>query len=279
MATINGQDITATWQMILLKDSLGSLLKYPKRKNVNYTNFAENNGINPDLRKFETESKQVTLKFFMKADSEPEFRTKYNSFFAVINSTDYLILDFGLGITHKVRYDKTTSYSAPKILYKNTDKTGEFTMNFIEDENPVNKSVISPSGGIPLKGVYKINGVDFGDFGIHPDGNTGEALKYADVKEPFDDGREKYLGVRNLKHKETSIPLWFIADTKAQFINNYQAFWNSFAKTGLQLLYVKEIDREIDVYYTNCNNYSVSFGQKYCARFSLSFVIPKVTWL
>lgn len=277
MATIDGKDIYKTWGIVLLKDSFNSLFKYPKRKAINYTNYAERDGIVADLRKFETEPKTVSLIFFFKTDFESAFYDIYNRFLSDMNDFGYRTMDFGTGMVHQLRYDKTQNYSSPKLFYNNVEKFGRFTMNFIEDTPAINSGII-PSGGIPLKGLYTVDGVDFGDFGVHQDGEIGEILKYPDVKPPFDDGRSYHLDARIISHKEVTIKLWMHADSQSEFVRNYQAFYNAFAKPGLRRLYIKEINGTTEAYYTDCSSYTINWGNSVGAKFSIKLVIPVVTW-
>ncbi len=264
--------------MALLKDSFSSLFKYPKRKSINYTNYAETDGITADLRKFETESRQVTLIFMIKHSSENDFYNKYEDFFETINDAGYHTFNLENGLIYKFRYDKTQSFT-PVRLFNVSDGATSFTINFIEDEIAIDRGITTPSGGIPLKDWYKINGIDFGDFGVHPDGKIGEVLKYPDAKDSFTDERVYYLNIRRLKHKEVIIPLWIHADSKTEFIRNYQAFYNVFAEAGKLSLYIKEIGATTYCYYLDCTSYSMNWSDKPGAHFSIKLAIPIVTWL
>lgn len=276
--TIDGKDIGTMWDMVLLKDSFSSLLRYPRRKAVRYTSYAEVDGIHPDLRKFETEPRQVSLTFMIRHTSEAEFYNKYEDFFKTINDSGYHAFDLDNGLVYKLRYDKTQSFK-PMGLYNTGESATSFIINFIEDETAIDSHIGTPSGGIPLKGWYSINGVDFGDFGVHPDGEVGEVLKYPDAKEPFTDGEEYNLSIRRLRHKEVTIPVWMHADSKAEFMQNYQAFYNAFATSGKLSLYIKEINATTFCYYMECSAFKVHWGDKPGAFFSITLCIPVVTWI
>jgi hypothetical protein len=276
--TIDGKDTQAMWNMALLKGSFSSLFKYPKRKAVRFTNFAEVDGITPDLRKFETESRQVSLIFMIKHSSESDFYAKYNDFFETVNGSGYHLFNLENGLIHKFRYNKTQLFKPVKLFNAGGGATS-FTMEFLEDETAIGNSVITPYGGIPLKGWYRVDGVDFGDFGVHPDGKIGEALRYPDAKDSFTDGRVYDLSVRRLKHKEVTIPLWIHADSKSEFVNNYQAFYNAFSRPGKQSLYIREIKETTYCYYMECTAFKILWGKRPGARFSLKLCIPVATWL
>jgi len=275
--TIDSINTATMWNMGLLKGSYGSLLKYPKRKEVKYANYAERDGITPDLRKFEIEPRQVSLIFFIRHSSENEFRSIYDDFFMTVNDYGYHTFDLENGLTYQFRYDKTQSFKSIKLF--NAAGGTSFTMNFIEDETSINNAVIIPTGGIDLKGMYIVDGVDFGDFGVHPHGSIGEALKYPDAKDAFTDGQTYSLNTRRIKHKEVTIPFWLHANSRVEFIHNYQAFYNAFAKTGTRLLYIKEIDVATSCYYQDCTSFNVTWNETPTATFSIKLCIPVVTWL
>lgn len=263
--------------MGIITGSFDSLFKYPKRKTVNYTNYAERDGITSDLRKFETEPRRISLNFLMKHNSEAEFRTRYNDFFQAVNDVDYRKFDLETGLIHTLRYDKTQKF-VPIRLFNHGPAGTSFTMDFIEDNSAIDPTITVPSGNMPLKGSYIIDGRDFGEFGVHPEGEIGDVLKYPDVKEPFFDGRTYNLDVRMLKHKEITLKFWMHADSKEEFVHNYQAFFNAFAKKGLQQLYIKEIAGTTEVYYMDCTSCKMHWGEKPGAFFSLKLCIPVVTW-
>jgi len=274
---IDGKDIYTTWGVILLEGSYSPLLKYPKRKAVKYSNYAERDGITPDLRKIEFEPKSVSLNFLIKHNSVDEFWVKYQTFFADMTSVGYRTLDLENGLIFSLRFDKSTSHQSPK-LYNAGQNITVFTLSFIEDNHSIPKIYV-PIGGNLLTGYYEINGIDFSSFGVHPDGEIGEVLKYPDVKEPFTDGQTFDLNTRRLKHKDITISLWMLAESETEFINNYSAFFNQFNQKGKLSLYIKEIGGMTYCYYRDCTSYLVYWGKRIGVKFSLALTIPVVTWL
>ena len=276
MATIDGKNILNTWKMALLTGSYDSLFRYPKRKTVKFTNYAEVDGINPLLSKFETEPRKVSLNFMIRHNSEVDARNTLFDFFEEMNAVKYRTMNLENGLIHVLRYNDTQNWRSIRLF--DVDGGSKFSMNFIEDVPAIDSNITSPVGGIRLKGMYAVNGVDFGDFGIHPDGEIGEVLKYPDAKEPFFDGRTYDLQTRMLKHKEIALKFWINSDSKQEFIHNYQAFWNAFAKPGRQQLYIREAGGTTEVYYVECTAYKVQWTDRPIATFSIKLCIPVVTW-
>ncbi|MDR2968586.1 MAG: hypothetical protein LBV32_03155 [Tannerellaceae bacterium] len=270
-------DILSTWGCVLLDDSFSSLFKYPDRTDVNFTNYAERDGITPDLRKCGFKPKSVSLNFLMKHSSESDFWAKYQAFFTDMAAAGYRTAVPGNGMTYRLRYDRTAGYRSPNLHNAGNNIT-VFTLNFIEDDHSIPLGG-SPSGGIPITGYYGVNGIDFGAFGVHPDGEIGAMLHYPDVKEPFTDGQTIDLDTRRIKHKEITLPLWMVAASQSEFVNNCSAFFAQFAQPGKQSLYIREIGGTTYVYYTGCTSFSVFWGQKPGAKFSIRLTVPVVTWL
>ena len=277
MATIDGKDILTTWRMVLLAGSFDSLFRCPTRKTVKYTNYAEVDGITPALSQFETEPKKVSLNLMIRHQSESEFWGIYNDFFDSMLANGYRTLNPRNGLVHQLRYDRTQRMRAIR-LFDHSDGGTTFTMDLIEDKPAIDPNATSPTGGIHLKGMYVVDGMDFGGFGIHPDDEIGEVLKYPDVKEPFFDGRAHHLDIRMLKHKEITLKFWMNSNSRAEFVNNYQAFYNAFAKTGKRQLYIREVGGTTEVYYMDCTAFKVNWIDRPIATFSIKLCIPVVTW-
>ena len=85
----DGKDVYTEWGCKLLEGSFDDLLKYPKRKAVKYNNWAEADGIDPDLSVVEFEPKTVKLKFLMKAETLEQFWSGYRKFVADLSAPGY----------------------------------------------------------------------------------------------------------------------------------------------------------------------------------------------
>jgi hypothetical protein len=271
MLKIDGTDI-GDMGFCLVQGSYDSVFCYPKRSEVAYTDYAEKDGIRADLRKFETEPRSVTLKFGASHGSVGDFRQKYEDFYALVTSPGYREMDFGKGFTHFLRYSGTKSYEA-RMIYGSGGM--QFSMDFIEDAPFMDSSVKTPSGSVNIpRGEYKVDGVDFRDFGVFAEaGATSEVLRYADTKPPFTDGRMYYTDTVRLKQREISLPLCMYASNGQTFVRNYQAFYNAFAKAGERSMYVKAAGGTLKVYYKGCGSYRIFWRGEVGARFRLNLTV------
>lgn len=276
--TIDRKNIYQEYGCTLLEGSLDTLLKYPKRKAVKYNNWAESNGIDPDLSVVEFEPRTIKLSFLMESEGEGEFWRRYNKLATDLSAPGYREISAVEGVINHVRLNAGASYSLPVPL--NLGKNySSFDLNFIEDT--FTTVLAYPAGGISLQGQFAINGFDFGRFGIGSDDELDDLLKTPSLKEPFSDGRNVDLSTIRLQHKTIKLSLWMLAGSVGEFLNNYYAFFSQLSGAGLQELYINVLGSTIQVYYTDCSSFAVeAWGESSIAvRFSLSLTAPVVTWI
>jgi hypothetical protein len=269
MGTIDGEELS-TMGLGIVKDSYSSLFRYPKRKDVRYTDYAERDGIKADLHRFETVARDVTLHFSMRHDSQSEFLKRYEEFYAFITAPGYRTVDFGTGFTHRLRYEGTQSYDPYGVMGKGCTL---FSMNFKEDDLFIDSSVYYPYSEkvrIPA-GEYRINNIDFYHFGVSCTvGQRGKVLSYPSSKSPFTDGKRVYVeDVLRMKQKTISLPLCMCCKDVKYFNRNYQAFFNFFAQPGVLYLQAKALGDYIGVYYKDCTSYRLYNGMNRSAVFNI----------
>lgn len=277
--TIDGKNIYNEYGCTLLEGSFDSLLKYPKRTTVKYNNWAEADGIDPDLSDVRFESRTIQLTFLLEADNQEDFWFRYRKLIADLSFPGYRTFDVIPGIAHRLRFKANPTYQMP-VPFNVGHTLSSFSLDFVEDDLPF-QMVSVPTNGISLRGQYAINGIDFGAFGIGADNEEDELLKYPAVKEPFTDGQTVDLSTIKLQHKTFTLSLWMHAASVGEFINNYQAFFHQFSAPGMQELYIKSLGGIIQAYYADCLSFSVEIWQvnQVAVRFAISLVAPVVSWV
>lgn len=275
--TIDGKNIKE-YGCTLLEGSLDDLLKYPKRKAVKSNNWAEADGIDPDLSVVDFEPKTVKLSFLMEADTLESFWQRYRKLIADFSAPGYRGLDLIPGMTNYMRLNSTASYKLP-IPFNEDKNLSSFDLNFIEDTHAIFSAL--PYGGITLRGQYEINGIDFGAFGIGSDDDQEDILKYPAMKAPFTDGRSVDFTTLTVQHKEIKLSLWMLAGSMEEFLNNYRAFFTQLTGVGTQDLYINALGGSVSVYYSDCSGYTVEIWNEnqIGTRFTISLVVPVVTWV
>lgn len=276
---IDGKDILMEYNCIMLNGSLSEILKYPKRKTIQYNNWAEADGIQPDVSDVEFEPKHIKLSFFFKSGSKSSFMDIYHKLIADLTAPGYRKVTVLENFVMELRLNETTNFNIPRITDE-SDNHITFTLDFIEDNNSI-IAVPAPIHGVELRGCYSINDIDFGAFGIGPEEVQGEILQYPNMKEPFIDGKTVDLSTINMKHREISIKLWMLASNKEIFLNNHRAFFRQLTDHGLQELYFNTVGKTIPVYYLDCPEFSIEkWDEKnICARLTLVLVAPLVSWV
>jgi hypothetical protein len=278
MTTIDGKDILQEYGCTLLKGSYSDLFRYPKRKAVPYNNWAEADGIEPDLSTVEFEPKTVKLNFLIQAASVSEFLSRYNKLISVVSAPGVRKFGFDFGKTYELRYNVNSAYKYP-CAFNEGKNMSVFTLEFTED-GPSIPPASTPIGGISSRGAYVINGYDFGLFGIGSEKGFEDALKYPSAKSPFTDGNTVYLSTVRMQHKEIKLSLWMTANNKTEFFNNHAAFFYQLSQTGTQELKIKGIGT-IYAYYTDCTDYGIELWNesKIASRFTITLTVPVVTWI
>lgn len=276
--TIDGKNIYQEYGCTLLEGSLNTLLKYPKRKAAKYNDWAESNGIDPDLSVVEFEARNIKLSFLMESDGEAEFWRRYNKLAADLSAPGSREVNVIEGMINHLRLNAGVGYSLPVPLNEGKNYSS-FDLNFIEDTYTTVSAY--PSGGISLRGQFAINGFDLGQFGIGCDDELDDILKTPALKSPFSDGRNVDLSTIRTQHKTINFSLWMIAENISEFLNNYHAFFSQLSGTGMQELYISLLGSSIQVYYTDCPSYQVEVWRenRIAVRFSISFTVPVVTWI
>lgn len=277
--TIDGKNIYTEYGCTLLEGSFDDLLKYPKRKAVKYNNWAEADGIDPDLSVVEFEPRKVKHTFLMEAGTIEQFWTRYRKLVTDLSAPGYRTFEVIPGLINNMRMNAGASYNLPTPF--NVGKAvSSFDINFTEDELSL-FPVSSPYGGINLRGQLAINGMDFGEYGIGSDDYLDDLLKYPALKEPFSDGQTIDLSTLKTQHREIKFSLWMLAGSVEEFLNNYRAFFTQWNAPGTQELYIKAIDGVVQVYYSDCPSYKVEVWQdnNIMVRFTISAVAPVVSWV
>lgn len=273
--TIDGYNITALGCTLLggSYNSFGNLLKYPKRSAVNYNDWAEENGIQPDLSEVKLEERKIQLYFGMQGVTQVSMKNNYEGFYGLLSSAGYRTVNAIPGLTHKLRFSGVSGYILSKA-FMSAENHAVLTVDFAEDA--WGQTATPLQSGVAPEGLLAINTIDFGGFGINLDDRLDDFFKYPSLKTPFDDGRQRHLDLVRTQQKSIKLNLWMLADSPSEFVSNYLAFFNEWKKPGLQTLHVYPSGRDVGVYYSDCSSFKIErwSADKVCARFSIEVVAP-----
>ncbi len=79
---LNGKDLWVLFGVAIKRNGTEDFLKYPDAKETIEHDWMDSNGLDVDLSRVFLKSKDITIPFFLAANSEDDWWKKYNAFFA-----------------------------------------------------------------------------------------------------------------------------------------------------------------------------------------------------
>lgn len=274
--TIDGRNISE-WGLSVADGMLSEWLKLPKRKTVAYNNWAESDGIEPDLSVVEWEETSFKLSFILSGANSTEYMSRFRSFLAFLSDKGSREVSY-MGITRTLRYDQGNSYNGtPMIEQRRAWAILSLTMK--EDKPEIVEKY--PYSGMRPLGQYAINGIDLSEFGMGSERKDEDLMKYPGMKTPFTDGNTYDLSTVTTKHKEIKLSLWWICASVGEFVQNRMALLWQLSRPGTLSLYAETIGGSTYAYYTGCGSFSATTysSGRIGATLSLSFTVPTVEWI
>lgn len=274
--TIDGRHISE-WGLRVEDGTLSEWFKLPKRKTVVYNNWAESDGIEPDLSIVEWEETSFKLSFIMSGANPTEYMTRFRTFISFLSDKGTREVSY-MGITRTLRYDQGNSYDGTPLFEMR--KAFSLISLTMKEEKP---EIVEerPTGTMNLRGQYAINGIDLSEFGLGGEQRDDDLWKYPGMKTPFSDGKAYDLSMVTTKHKEIKLSLWWICDSVESFLKNRMALLWQLSRPGTLSLYADSIGGNTSAYYTGCGSFSANMyaGGRVAATLSLGLTIPVVEWI
>lgn len=149
---INGQDLYTSFGAFVTEGGYLDLVKFPPLKAVEYNDWPEENGIEPDLSAPVLDTKDVSIPFAFVG-------TRIDPFVAALSDKGYHSFEFReLGRTFRLRL---VSVGTPSVC-------GDLrlvTMTFADDFPLDSYEYAEPSGSVPATG-FTLDGRDLSEYGI-----------------------------------------------------------------------------------------------------------------
>lgn len=290
MITINGTNINALG-MILLKGGDVDFFAYPERKEPPQNDWFEHDGLDVDLSEAFFNARKIALKFRLKAISTAELSDRLLAFEALLyaSGTKSVYLS-NLNKTWALRFVSVSDYKFIGGLNKQGAKIAEFTCEFSED-NPLSSiaGTMVPTSLLDINNYVKLNGYDFGSFGIIIKKMYDTALGIRSPKKALERTFLRRNGVvadTNLVPKKQArnitIDCRMQATTVAELWSNWSALFNQLNrydiaeyKDGIKLL-INSSDLRY-CYYKSMSNVkaTVTIGVPPVVSFTLNLVNHK----
>lgn len=228
--TIDGIDIWEGYNCGTVEGTLAGLLEPPTAKNVDFTDWPEINGIDPDLATFCLDARSFDVRIHAPST------TVLNSIISVIESNNGAHI-LGMTGTPLSISARAAAYAFEQIGYAYILK-----VSFIEDMPSY--SGISMAGGIDYD--YKFDGVPLGNYGIDVLEGTGDSVfapskfkQNLTVKSAFAAGQNYDIsGGLKLASKSCVLRLR-ISQSISNTVNSYYAFLAHITGQGSHVLTAK----------------------------------------
>jgi len=276
---IDGKDI-ADWGMFILREGDYDFISFPQRKEPAQNNWYENHGVDADLTEVYFKEKNVTVKFYISAETENDFIRNLNAFNKLISAPGYRkIYSREFGKTFDLRYVTSSSYEHSGGLNKKGKKQGEISVEFSMD-NPL-QVFTGTSNLIPRKGhdslsYVSINNRDLSEFGIIVNQCYNTILQPPAIKPPLVRSFEYSTGLitytplysKNEK-KQVIIDCTMLAASRSDFYYNYEALFNNLRSEEAISLSVAAGD--VKCYYNSMQGFKKlkNFSKEIKVQFSL----------
>ncbi len=169
--TIDGVDIFATYEAIIVMDGYRELFQWPTLKSVHGNDWQEYDGFEPDLSEPRLNTRELTITFGCKGGA-----SKVADFYNFLISKPVMTYSFGnIGLSLDLRV-----VSMPSLSY--AEKFEVMAVRFACD-NPLSGSAGSPSSNLEENRSYVLDGVPLSAYGIRTLLGTVEGtIKRPEVK-------------------------------------------------------------------------------------------------
>lgn len=267
---IDGVDMYQEYGVFVHDGGYAGLVGYPPLKSVEFNDWPEEDGVDPDLSETHLDSKTFSMTFG--GTQAP----KSDGFINFLTDGAYHVFEFiPLGITRRLRMNSQSNRQTLRSLELFALQfSDDFPLSGYEYQEPV------PNPAIPQKG-YKIDGVALSDYGVWvTDGTDDEIEKSPIVKQNllinvagsnglFYDGEEVVF-----QPKDVSIKCHIRADIET-FWRNYNALLYDLSKPGERIFYYDKHTQEYPCYYkkSQVSRFSLIGGEAWCDfTITLSFI-------
>lgn len=264
---IDKEDAYAKYGICVAKGGYKGIVKFPSVKNVPANDWAEEDGLEPDLFSPKLNAYEISLSFIAVN------QMKFGAFIELLSNKAYHEFDF---------YELNRKYdlrlvSQPDMAIKPGLQT--FSLKFSCDfplQSPgdyIQSSSLMPDTG------YELDGKNLADYGVAVlQGSLPGILKSPDVKQNLaintsDQNGIIYDGeVVKFKAKDVKLNCLMRAETIYEFWRNYDALIFDLTKPDVRKLYVESTGYEYECYYKDCSVTEFIPEDKIWFQFALNMV-------
>lgn len=273
---IDGVDVFREYGVAIVDGGYNGLISAAELKKVDYTDWPEEDGIDPDLSNPLLDSKEFDVQFG--GDSE-----RIESFLAFLSSVPYHDFDF---------VDIETSRRLRLVSQPNKEtihSMESFSLRFADDFPLHNYSYLAPISPCYQQG-YAIDGKLFSDYGLVVlEGSDDEITKMPSVKKNLTCNaiNKKGLEYDNFQviyqHKDVALKCVIVAPSMELFWQNYNALIFDLTRPNERAFFVEHLSDNFSCYYKSCQTtqFFTVTNNVWCeVTLTLAFTNfrPKRTW-
>lgn len=220
------------------------LLSYPPLKNVEYNDWAEYDGIDPDLSDPKVNAKEIDMNFCFRGDKDVD------GFIELLtNGNKYHTFSFdSIGRDYNLRLTGASTNETGKIDF--------ITFNFVED-NPIREYTYTPpTSSLFSTQQYRLDDTYLEDYGVKClSGTLDSVMKPFDIKQNLvrdistKNGTIFNGNLFKLKEKDVTLKCLLKGSTLEEMWNNYDALFYDLTKPDQRELYVSEASKIYPCFY------------------------------
>lgn len=246
---VDGYDAYRKWGIYVVKGGWNELIAYPPLKSVDFNDWQEIDGIEPDLEAPQLDTREAQLKI--------AFNGGHKLFWDFIRTlSDGAYHDFraaSIGRRFRLRLTQVPSLDCYGTL-------GFVSIKFCDDFPLDGYTYRAPKSTMPRVGDYLIDGAPLTDYGCRIlQGTLAEILKPAQVKQNMLRNVASLPGAIydgktvTFKSKDIKLRCFMTADTLDDLWRNYDALLFDLTRPYERILEVAAIGDKFPVYYKNAS--------------------------
>lgn len=247
---IDGLDAREEYGVIVRGDNYMSLMEMPPLKDVDYNDWQEEDGIEPDLSEPRLDTKEVTLQLATLNRS-----VGWGDLFHAINDGAYHEFRFS-ALGDKVFKMRLTSNPNTEGMQ---DRFGFVALEFADDFPLKDYKYLAPVSDLAVNDKFTLDDKPLTYWGVQVLEGTLDDLKKSPVVKP---NLLRNLAIKNgvqydpkkvtFKAKEGKMYCFMRANSMVELWRNYDAFLYDLTKPGERTLFVDETGEEYPCYYKSC---------------------------
>jgi hypothetical protein len=265
---IDGKDAYALYGVFVTEDGYTELPAYPPLRKVESNDWAEEDGIEPDLSAPALDTRELSIQF-----SSHGTDAGFGSFIELLSNGAYHTFSFQEAEkTYRLRLvDQPDLSLAPGL--------GIFSLRFADDFPLEGYIPHEPDSSIKAATGYELDQRSLADYGISVlQGSEAEISKSPAVKKNLLQQTASQSGAVYdgqgvfFQAKEVKLNCLMQAKTLTEFWRNHHAFLYHLTRPGERMLYVDATGYEYPCYYKSCTVEKFSPSGKIWFQFSLVLV-------